>query len=69
MPPSKPTVLGARCTIGVQVGSLVVNSLTLGKNCSRLELTQWGLLVQHSTKEYLVPYANIQSMELAVEPV
>lgn len=61
----KPRVLGARSHVGVQVGAAVFNSILLGKNgITALDLLPWGLQISAPPKSYIVPFANIQSIEV-----
>jgi hypothetical protein len=49
----------------VQVGAAVFNSIILGKNgIEKLELTPWGLHISAGSKSYIIPFANIQSVEV-----
>lgn len=64
-PSRKPKVIAARSYTGVQVGAAVFNSLNMGKNgIETMELSPYGLHLTTKDKAYIVPYANIQSIEV-----
>ena len=63
--PRRPKVVSARSHIGVQVGAAVFNSIIRGKNdIESLELTPWGLHIIAGSRSYVIPFANIQSIEV-----